>query len=919
MTCVSRRRLFVFALAIWTLIFGGWNIGTRADGAETAPLAPGFERFHAEGKNADTGGELLLGELNCTSCHALDDAASARVSPKRAPLLETLGTRVRPEYVREFLTNPQHTKGGTTMPDPFVGWSAEEKKSAIEALTHYLALSGVPSDQRIVPSAISKGQQLFHSVGCAACHNPQEAGAAELSTSVPLGNLGAKYTLPGLSSFIQNPHAVRPSGRMPSLNLTNDEARDIASYLLRDLKNLRLPANLQYVYYEGSWEALPDFATLQPQATGETYGFGLDFTPSKDHFAVRFHGIIQLPKDGDYTFHLGSDDGSRLSIDGRVVVENDGIHGTTFKQDHVKLTAGQHPLEVDFFEAAGGEELHVEIEANGLPRQPLENLLVTEKLPETDERPPFVVDSSLADQGKRLFASVGCAACHTPDKADAVAKLNAPALADLKTSGGCLSDAPRKGVPNYSLNAAQRTALAAGIAALRQPAELSNEQQIARTLETFNCYACHQRGDVGGVEDARDAFFLTTQKEMGDEGRLPPPLSGVGAKLTPAYFKTLFDQAPKERPYMHTRMPRFGLDNVGQLVAALGAADPQPPLKEIKHELPERAMKHGGYTLVGAKGFSCIKCHTWGNVQATGIQSIDMQRMTTRLNQAWFEAYLLDPQAFRPGTRMPGAWPEGQVQLPKLLDGQASTQIRAVWEFLADGKDARIPLGLGRDPIELVADTEAIMYRNFIEGAGPRAIGVGYPEHVNLAFDANNLNMALIWQGAFIDASKHWVDRGVGFQSPLGDNVLKLVEGVPLATLADANDAWPNATGKEMGYRFRGYRLDKLRRPTFLYSFGEVDVTEAWLPVQEQDRVIFRRTWTFASQQPVPHLFARVAASQEMKALGEGKYACAEDWSTRVQSDSGQPLLRSQGNRAELLVPIEFKNGKATIVQDFIW
>ena len=43
---------------------------------------------------------------------------------------------------------------------------------------------------------------------------------------------------------------------------------------------------------------------------------------------------------------------------------------------------------------------------------------------------------------------------------------------------------------------------------------------------------------------------------------------------------------------------------------------------------------------------------------------------------------------------------------------------------------------------EHVPFEEAIIYRNFIEGAGTRAIGVGYPEKLNLAFDANEMRLA---------------------------------------------------------------------------------------------------------------------------------------------------------------------------------
>ena len=81
---------------------------------------------------------------------------------------------------------------------------------------------------------------------------------------------------------------------------------------------------------------------------------------------------------------------------------------------------------------------------------------------------------------------------------------------------------------------------------------------------------------------------------------------------------------------------------------------------------------------------------------------------------------------------------------------------------------------------------EASIYRNFINGAGPRAIGVGYHEGVNLAFDANNMRLAMIWQGDFIDGARHWNGRGQGYQPPAGDAVVNLPEGVAIAALESA-------------------------------------------------------------------------------------------------------------------------------------
>src|SRR5205085_5023930 len=135
-------------------------------------------------------------------------------------------------------------------------------------------------------------------------------------------------------------------------------------------------------------------------------------------------------------------------------------------------------------------------------------------------------------------------------------------------------------------------------------------------------------------------------------------------------------------------------------------------------------------------------------------------------------------------------FPDGQTTLPKVLDGMVDAQIDAIWRYLSDGDKAIFPVGLVTGKIELVAFDEPIVYRNFIQGAGTRAIGVGYPEKLNLAFDANDLRLAMVWKGGFIDAARHWTDRGAGFEGPLGDDVLSLPAGASFAVLPKPDAAW---------------------------------------------------------------------------------------------------------------------------------
>ena len=111
----------------------------------------------------------------------------------------------------------------------------------------------------------------------------------------------------------------------------------------------------------------------------------------------------------------------------------------------------------------------------------------------------------------------------------------------------------------------------------------------------------------------------------------------------------------------------------------------------------------------------------------------------------------------------------------------------------------------------------ARIYRNFIEGATARAIGVGYPGAINLAWDANGMRPALMWRGPFIDAGRHWTGRGQGFQPPANPNSIALPPGPQFARLKSSNDQWPEDDVRESSKlrtgdtRFHGYTLRRKR------------------------------------------------------------------------------------------------------------
>jgi hypothetical protein len=73
-------------------------------------------------------------------------------------------------------------------------------------------------------------------------------------------------------------------------------------------------------------------------------------THFKDFFYIRWTGFIRIPEEGNYTFFLESDDGSRMFIDGKQVLDNGGAHAMEEVSGSMKLTAGEHALKVEFFE-----------------------------------------------------------------------------------------------------------------------------------------------------------------------------------------------------------------------------------------------------------------------------------------------------------------------------------------------------------------------------------------------------------------------------------------------------------------------------------------------------------------------------------------------------------------------------------------
>jgi mono/diheme cytochrome c family protein len=120
--------------------------------------------------------------------------------------------------------------------------------------------------------------------------------------------------------------------------------------------------DLEYRFYRDEFRELPNFDELKPETVAKLNPPLIDIKPATrpDNFGFVFTGTLIVPEDGEYTFIMDSDDGSRLSIDGKMVIDHDGIHGEGRpKRTVLRLTQGRVPLRLDYFQGLFGKGLQL--------------------------------------------------------------------------------------------------------------------------------------------------------------------------------------------------------------------------------------------------------------------------------------------------------------------------------------------------------------------------------------------------------------------------------------------------------------------------------------------------------------------------------------------------------------------------------
>ena len=339
--------------------------------------------------------------LNCMACHSRDGMDASRLmrveevahidisdpkahatGPEKLPMLDHFGHKLRADWMAELFagTLPEKTR-------PWLQAQMPAWPSRAEALATGFAHSyGVCETQEKVrlgnTKTINTGKALVGQQGfsCQACHAlDNEAALAVFEGAGPNLALATKRLRSDYyHQWMHYPQRFDAATIMPRYATNgisplkkyydgdaDKQFKAIYDYLqdLASKRQVGFAPGLIGEYFKlreglGSTPAIPEtekpwLVRVDAQVNFPNTGKGFYGVKLQDDFIARWRGKITAPEDGNYIFYLGSDDGSSLKINGKEIINFWGAHSYKEHKARIKLSAGQHDIELTYLELRG--------------------------------------------------------------------------------------------------------------------------------------------------------------------------------------------------------------------------------------------------------------------------------------------------------------------------------------------------------------------------------------------------------------------------------------------------------------------------------------------------------------------------------------------------------------------------------------
>ena len=146
-------------------------------------------------------------------------------------------------------------------------------------------------------------------------------------------------------------------------SLMGDEGIDVGGVI----------SDLRFEVYQGKWSNIPNFKNLKPIKKGILADGLIDIRAAElhDFYSIVFTGKLEVPTAGEHEFAFASDDGCRLLINGKKVLEHDGLHGASWRKGKIHLEKGKHSLRLEYLAYGHPNSLRVTWSGPKFPSTPL--------------------------------------------------------------------------------------------------------------------------------------------------------------------------------------------------------------------------------------------------------------------------------------------------------------------------------------------------------------------------------------------------------------------------------------------------------------------------------------------------------------------------------------------------------------------
>lgn len=144
--------------------------------------------------------------------------------------------------------------------------------------------------------------------------------------------------------------------------INSDMEKDERFFKAQDISDEEVKPGIAYKYYEGydglkSTDAMISKGELKEQGIMDS--ITIEQAKAEDHFGYVFDGLFKAGKKEVYIFSLTSDDGAKLFIDDKCIIDNDGSHSILPVDAYVALDKGYHKIRLHYFEDYMGQQLDI--------------------------------------------------------------------------------------------------------------------------------------------------------------------------------------------------------------------------------------------------------------------------------------------------------------------------------------------------------------------------------------------------------------------------------------------------------------------------------------------------------------------------------------------------------------------------------